>query len=61
MTVMAVVQNWQRRQRFVKSILILYQYIIYFSLMFDDNDYFLSFGEKRHFVQMQSYLCKTIF
>ena len=32
---------------------------IYFSLMFDDIDFFRSFGEKRNFVQKQSYLCET--
>lgn len=29
--------------------------------MFDDIDYFLSFGDKRHFVQKQGYLCETFF
>jgi len=42
----------KEKQRFAKNVLILYSYIIYFSLMFNENDHFLSFGEKGHLLKL---------
>lgn len=39
-----------KKIKICEKCLILYWYIIYFLLMFDDIDYFFLFGDKRYFV-----------